>query len=48
MNTVWSEIPAIQVASVRVLKSLEDDQPWAREVLEQVFLEPEIETWVGQ
>jgi len=45
-NTVWSEIPAVQVTAVRILRSLEGKEAWAKELLEQVYPEPDIIAWV--
>ena len=47
-ETVWSEVPAAQVMSVRILKHLSSSQPWAQEILEGVYLEEELESWVEQ
>lgn len=45
-QVVWSEIPAVQVVAVRLLKRLAETQDWARETLDQVFLDEPIEEWV--
>lgn len=42
---VWSDIPAVQVTAVRMLRRLERED-WARELLDQIYLAPEIEAWV--
>ena len=48
LNTcVWSEIPAVQVTAVRMLDSL-NDQPWAGDLKEQLYLSPEVETWINK
>ncbi|MRI33119.1 phnA protein [Endozoicomonas sp. OPT23] len=47
-KTVWGEVPAAQVMSVRILRQMSEKYPWAAEILEHVFLAPEIETWVEQ
>ena len=47
-TTVWSEVPAVQVAAVRLLKRLSVDQDWAREALDGVFLDEELESWVTE
>ncbi len=47
LNTaIWSEVPAVQVAAVHQLKRI--DQPWARELEEQLYLTPEIEEWLAK
>ncbi|WP_257253163.1 MULTISPECIES: phnA protein [unclassified Endozoicomonas] len=44
-KSVWSQVPAAQVMSVRVLRQISGQYPWAAEILEHVFLEPETESW---
>ena len=47
-ETVWSEVPAAQIMSVRILRHLASTNPWAQEILEDVYLDEELETWVDQ
>ncbi len=42
-NTVWSEIAVIQALSIRILRRIEAENDWARELLDQVFPDPEVE-----
>jgi len=44
-ETIWSEMPAVQVVSWRMLSHLAKSEDWAREVIEEVFLDPEVEEW---
>jgi len=44
-ESVWSDMPAVQVVSWRMLNELAKREDWAREVLEEVFLDPEVEAW---
>jgi len=44
-ETIWSEMPALQVVAWRMLNELAKREDWAREVLEGVFLDPEVEEW---
>lgn len=44
-EAVWSEMPAVQVVAWRMLHELAKREDWAREVLEEVFLDPEVEEW---
>ena len=44
-EAVWSELPAVQVVAWRMLQALAKREDWAREVLDEVFLDPEIEAW---
>ena len=46
-TSAWSETSAAQVMAVRLVKRLAAlDVAWAREFLENLYLEPEIESWV--
>ncbi|RPJ33789.1 MAG: phnA protein [Verrucomicrobiaceae bacterium] len=44
-EAVWSEMPAVQVVAWRMLHELAKREDWAREVLEEVFLDPAVEEW---
>ena len=44
-EAVWSEMPAVQVVAWRMLRELAKREDWARETLEEVFLDPEVEAW---
>jgi protein PhnA len=44
-EAVWSEMPAVQVVAWRMLHELAKREDWAREALEEVFLDPETEAW---
>jgi protein PhnA len=44
-EAVWSEMPAVQVVAWRMLNELAKREDWAREALEEVFLDPETEAW---
>ncbi|MEN8170377.1 MAG: phnA protein [Pseudomonadota bacterium] len=45
-SAVWSEVAAVQVMAVTTLKHLRD-QPWATELQEQLYLNPEVEAWLA-
>lgn len=47
-QALWSELPAAQVLAVRLLRRQADAQDWAREALEEAWLDPAIEEWAGQ
>ena len=38
-------MPAVQVVAWRMLHALAEREDWAREVLDEVFLDPEVEAW---
>jgi len=44
-EVVWSELPAVQVVAWRMLNELAKREDWAREVLDGVFLDEDVETW---
>lgn len=44
-EVVWSEMPAVQVVAWRMLQCLAKREDWAREVMEEVFLDPDVEAW---
>lgn len=44
-EVVWSESPAVQVVAWRMLQRLAQREDWASEVLEELFLDPEVEAW---
>ena len=44
-EAVWSEMPAVQVVAWRMLQVLAKREDWARETLDLVFLDPEVEAW---
>ncbi len=47
-HSVWSQIPAVQVISLALLKRLSERERWAVELEEQVYLQPEIEHWLEE
>lgn len=47
-GTVWSEVPAVQVMAVRLLRRLAPSEVWAEELLEQLYLEEEVQEWIEQ
>ena len=47
-QTLWSDLPAVQVMAVRLLRRQADSQDWAREALDGAYLDPEVEEWADQ
>lgn len=43
-QSVWSEVPVVQVVSLRMLKRF--DAAWAHELLGQVYVPDEVQAWV--
>ncbi|MCX6875040.1 MAG: phnA protein [Verrucomicrobia bacterium] len=44
-EAVWSDFPALQVLAWRLLKQLAPREAWARELIDECMLDPEIEAW---
>lgn len=44
-ESIWSITPDVQVLSWRLLQELSRTQTWARELLEQAYLEEDVLTW---
>ena len=44
-EVVWSEMPAVQVVAWRMLNELAKREDWARQVIEEIFLDEEVESW---
>ncbi|WP_426416331.1 phnA protein [Aestuariirhabdus sp. LZHN29] len=45
-RAVWSTEPAVQVVAVRMARQLATRYDWAQEILDPLFLDPEVEQWV--
>lgn len=43
-DSAWSQVPAVQVMAWRLLHRLENEG-WAQDLLEQLYLEPEVLAW---
>ena len=47
-NTLYSELPAVQVTAFRLLKHLAArNEHWAAELLEHAYLDPDVEEWAN-
>jgi protein PhnA len=46
-HRIWSDMPALQVTAVRVLKNLAPLATWATQLLEELYLDPDIANWVN-
>ncbi|MEM7535988.1 MAG: phnA protein [Chloroflexota bacterium] len=47
-QAMWSEQPPVQVMAIRLLKHLAAEEAWAADLLDQAYLEPEIEEWINE
>ena len=43
-GTMWSEVRPVQITAVRILRTL--DESWARDALEGLYLDPEVEALI--
>ena len=43
-NSMWSTVPVVQVMAWRLLKALSSSS-WAQDLLDMLYLEPEMQTW---
>lgn len=39
---IWSDVPPVQAMAHRILRHLAHDQTWARDLLEEAYLDPEV------
>lgn len=46
-QSVWSEVPAVQVVAARVLDRFSRSEVWAREALDEAYFEEEVESWIS-
>lgn len=44
-TSMWSEVPAVQALAFRTLSVLAADEPWAAELLDQLYLEDDLRAW---
>ena len=47
-NVIWSDTAPVQVLAVGLLRILAKEQPWATELMEQLYLREEIEDWIDR
>lgn len=47
-KSIWSEVPAVQVLSLRYLRRFAEQHQWAADTLEIIFLSPEVEEWANK
>jgi protein PhnA len=43
-ESMWSDVPAVQVLTNRILKNMNDD-PWAQDLLGQMYLDENLQKW---
>ncbi len=45
---IWSEVPAVQIMAWRILQHIADKEKWARDILEDAYLDEEILAAAGE
>lgn len=44
-ESMWSEVPAVQVIAWRMLKQLSVSEAWAQDLLDSLYLEDDVQAW---
>ncbi|SHE22592.1 PhnA domain-containing protein [methanotrophic endosymbiont of Bathymodiolus puteoserpentis (Logatchev)] len=44
-DSMWNPEPAVQVTAWRVLKKLSETESWAQDLLDMLYLEPDVLSW---
>lgn len=44
-DAMWKPVPAVQVMSWRMLKQLSQDEAWAQDLLDMLYLDEDTQTW---
>jgi len=42
-EVIWSDIPAVQAMALRILRHLTRSDPWAQNLIDETYLDPEVE-----
>ena len=45
---IWSDISAVQVMALRILRHLAPSEAWARNLVEEAYLDPEVEAMADE
>lgn len=46
-GSIWSEVPAVQVLSYKILSKLSTNQTWAADVIDSVYLDESLIEWAN-
>jgi protein PhnA len=46
-ESMWSQVPAVQVSAWRMLKKL-SGEPWAQDLLDMLYLEEDVQAWAEE
>ena len=45
-HSVWSTVPAVKALAVKLVEALSEQERWALELKEQLYIEPELQHWL--
>lgn len=48
IETIWSEVPAVQVMAGRILTHLAPKHGWAQDILDEAYLEEGTQEWIAE
>lgn len=48
VELIWSDLPAVQVMALRILRYLAEDHAWAGQILEDFDPDPEVDAWADK
>lgn len=46
-ESMWSDAPAVQIMSWRILNVLKKNEGWAQDLFEQMYLDEDLQTWAA-
>jgi len=46
-QTVWSDIPAVKMMSVKLVTKISENEAWAENLLEEIYLDQDEQEWVS-
>ena len=41
-EVIWSDVPAVQIMALRILRQLARSNPWAQNLIDETYLDPEV------
>ena len=47
-EVIWSDVPAVQTMALRILRHLARSNPWAQNLIDETYLDPEVTERAGE
>ena len=47
-ESAWSDLPSLQVMSVRILQHLSQEHAWAQAIIDDLYLDDETQEWIDE